>query len=147
MINRLLVMLFSLSFGAGCGALDNCPDGQKEPTRITTGTTNTEEGTFESVPWSGPLDHFPAKSALVFEHGLGFTPLLVLPYLSFAPVGTHDADGGSVALTAGNQTLIDCVDSHVIVLRNDTCEESFYIRVTTIGEGEDLGDVCTKPKD
>lgn len=130
----------------GCGALDNCPDGQAEPIVITGRRSDADEQTFESVTWSGPLDSFPAKSALAFEHGLGFTPLDVEPYLSFTPEGTRDADGGSVALSAGNQSLIECVDSNVIVLRNDTCENGFYIRVTAHGRAlQDLGDKCSKP--
>lgn len=146
MINRLLVSCIALVCGAGCGALDNCPDGQKEPIRITTGVSDREAKTFESVAWDGPLDHFPAKTALAFEHDLGFTPLHVEPILSFTPEGTNDADGGSVALSAGNQTLVDCVDSHVIVIRNDTCEKSFYIRVVAFGESSrDLGDKCSEP--
>jgi hypothetical protein len=139
-ITPLLVACLS-----GCGALDNCPEGLSEPVRITTGTSDRDALTYESVGWSGPLDAFPAKSALVFEHGLGFTPALVEPYLSFKPEGTHDADGGSVALTAGNQSLIDCVDSSVIVIRNDTCEKSFYIRVFAYGVSkDDREDRCSK---
>ncbi|RYZ03210.1 MAG: hypothetical protein EOO73_28400 [Myxococcales bacterium] len=128
----------------GCGALDNCPDGQSEPIRITGRSSDPEGQLYVSAPWSS-LDAFPAKTALAFEHGLGFTPAVVLPYLSFAPVGTNDSEGGSVALSAGNQTLVDCVDSRVIVIRNDTCEEHFYIRVTAFGVGEDQEEACSGP--
>lgn len=135
----LLVVLLS-----GCGALDNCPDGQSEPIAIKGRSSDPEGQIYVSAPWN-ELDSFPAKTALAFEHGLGFTPAVVLPYLSFSPGGTHDADGGSVALSAGNQTLIDCVDSNVIVVRNDTCEKSFYIRLTAFDVSEDdLGDRCSK---
>lgn len=138
-------LVLSLALLSGCGALDNCPDGQAEPILITDRPGDPEEKTWESTGWSGPLDAFPAKTALAFEHGLGFTPLHVEPYLSFSHDGTHGADGGSVALSAGNQSLIDCVDSNVIVIRNDTCEKNFYIRVTAYGVAlKDLKDECTK---
>lgn len=139
-----LLYAFAVVLG-GCGALDNCPDGQSEPIVITGRPSDPVEKSFESAPWGGTLDSFPAKTALAFEHELGFTPLHVEPYLSFKKEGTHDADGGSVALSAGNQSLIDCVDSNVIVVRNDTCENGFFIRVTAYGKAlTDLGDDCTK---
>lgn len=134
-----LVLILGLL--SGCGALDNCPDGQSEPILILGRKADTDEPIYESAAWN-ELDAFPAKTALAFEHGLGFTPAVVQPYLSFVPEGTKDADGGSVALSAGNQTLIDCVDSHFIVLRNDTCEKSFYIKLTAFGVGRDLGNKC-----
>jgi hypothetical protein len=128
----------------GCSSLDNCPDAES-PKLITTGITDSDRGTYESCPWGGKLDHFPAKSKLWFEHGLGVTPLNVMPYLAFRDVGTGDGDHGSVAPSAGNQSLIDCVDSHYIVLDNDTCEPNFYVRVTADGIGDDRGDSCGPP--
>jgi hypothetical protein len=154
MTNASLLRTSPLSLGlscalavalSGCGDLDNCPDGQSEPIVISGRPSDPAEKTYESVAWSGPLDSFPAKTALAFEHGLGFTPLKVEPYLSFKPGGTYGADGGSVALSAGNQSLIDCVDSNVIVLRNDTCEKSFYIRVVAYGVAlKDEGNKCSE---
>jgi len=117
----------------GCGALDNCPD-SRDPISITHGKTDKEKLVYESTPWGGPLDHFPAKTALWFRHDFGVVPFTSVPFLSFSSVGTGNEGGGSVALTAGNQTLVDCVDKRVIVLRNDTCEPSFYVRLTVLGE-------------
>lgn len=130
--------VWALVGGTGCSSLDNCPD--SEPARLVeSGRERTDKDAlfYESTPWWGELDHFPAKSALWFEHGLGVTPLDVTPYLSFSKVGTNNDDHGSVATSAGNQSLIDCVDSRYIVLRNDTCEPSFYVRVTARGQGQD----------
>ncbi len=138
-----LVLLVSLL--SGCGALDNCPDGRSEPIRITTGLTDLEAETYESAAPSGKLDAFPAKTALAFEHGLGFTPLNYDVKLSFSEHGTSGADAGSIADTAGNQTLWDCIDSNVIIVRNDTCEKSFYVRLVASGRAlHDEGDKCTK---
>ena len=126
----------------GCSSLDNCPTALA-PITITTGKSDVQNQSFESAPWSGTLDAFPAKTELRFEHELGFTPLNVKAYLSFKQEGTNGADHGSVAESAGNQDLITCVDSHVIFVVNDTCEKSFYIRVTANGTApNDLGDTC-----
>ena len=137
-------MLCALVGAAGCSSLDNCPDSESAKL-ITGGLVDTEALTYESKPWYGMLDHFPAKSALWFEHGLGVTLLDVTPYLSFKAVGTNDADGGSVTTSAGNQSLIDCVDSRFIVLRNDTCEPSFFVRVTARDKGSDPPEGCGEP--
>jgi hypothetical protein len=41
--------------------------------------------------------------------------------------------------------LIDCVDSDVIVVRNDTCEKRFFIRVDAVGARKvDRGNECSK---
>lgn len=147
MISRFSLSTLALVVLSGCSALDNCPEGQAA-IEITTGKSDPDAQSYESAAWRGELDAFPAKTALIFRHELGFTPLHVEPYLSFTKDGTHDADGGSVALSAGNQTLIDCVDSHVIVIRNDTCEKDFYIRVEAFGTAlHDEGDSCHSSSD
>lgn len=128
----------------GCSSLDNCPSAL-DPITIETGATDQEHLSYESAPWSGTLDAFPAKTELYFKHDLGITPLNVKAYLAFSKEGTNGADHGSVAESAGNQDLISCVDSHVIVVHNDTCEKSFFIRVTADGVApKDLGDSCSK---
>ena len=66
--------------------------------------------------------------------------------LSFSPHGTNGAGGGSVSASAGNSTLMDCMDSDVIVLRNDTCEDDFYVRVVVwaVPEGKTGDHSCTE---
>ena len=130
---RLLAALLATTVSCGCSSLDNCPNGTDEPILIDTGTTDKAALTFESAPWDGTLDAFPAKTQLEFKHDLGVTPLLVKAYLSFTKLGTNDQDGGSVTEVAGNEAPVECVDSHVIVVKNDTCEKNFFIRVVAIG--------------
>lgn len=140
---RFLGGVVAVLSAIGCSSLDNCPDG-RDPVSIMTGTTNKEALTYESAPWNN-LDDFPAKTALWFKHDLGVTPLLTLPYLSFRSEGTANDESGSVALSAGNQTLIDCVDDRVIVLRNDTCERDFHVRLVAIDAApENIEDTCCK---
>jgi len=134
-------MLLSLGPLAGCSGLDNCPDGQ-DPIVVTSGRSDDQNLFYESARWN-QLDAFPAKTQLVFRHALGVTPLEVAIYVSFTRDGTKDKDGGSVSLAAGNEALIECVDSHVIVVKNDTCEKSFFVRVTASGKStDDNGDAC-----
>jgi len=141
---RVFALFALLSSVCGCGALDNCPDSEK-PKEITHGLSNKDTLTYESAPWDA-LDRFPPKSQLWFKHDLGVVPLEPKAFLSFSEHGTNNALGGSVTETAGNQTLFDCVDAHYIVVRNDTCEPSFYIKIVSIGaslnDDEDRLDAC-----
>jgi hypothetical protein len=73
---------------------------------------------------------------------LGVKPLLYKAYLSFTKDGTADWEKGSITEVAGNEAPFECVDHKVIVVKNDTCERSFFIRVVALGaspsdDGED----------
>jgi hypothetical protein len=140
---RLLTALTALAVACGCSDLDNCPDAQA-PISIANepGSTDVDSLYFESAPWGGPLAPFPAKTELRFEHGLGVTPLLVKAYLSFSKEGTSDNDAGSLTEVAGNEGPYECIDHKLIVIKNDTCEKSFFVRVVAMGaspsdDGED----------
>jgi hypothetical protein len=125
---RPVLALVALVTSSGCSELNNCAEGSDVPIIVEGGTTDPENLVYVSAPWEA-LTKFPPKRMLRFEHNLGVTPWLVLPYLSFAEHGTNGSGGGSVTLASGNATLVECADSRVIVLRNDTCEEDFYVRV------------------
>ena len=142
MTSRLILpLLFVL---AGCSSLDNCPESKPDIT-IETGTSDATLKTYVSAPIDGPLDRFPGKTKLRFKHDLGFTPLGVKAYLAFAPEGANGRQGGSLAESAGNQALYECWDSHTIVVRNDTCEEDFHIRVIAWDQNpEDNGNECSE---
>jgi hypothetical protein len=131
-----LAALFAL---AGCSSLDNCPEGRDDIVAVPDdqGHWDVANSYYESAAWDGPLDAFPAKTELSFTHHLGVTPLLVKAYLAFAPNGTNGAGGGSVAEVAGNEVLYECVDSNLIVIKNDTCERSFFVRVVAEGAEPD----------
>jgi hypothetical protein len=137
-----------LLLALGCSALDNCPDGMAKtdpPIVIDSGAVDESGTSYASAPWNGELHAFHAKSNYRFTHELGFTPLIVKVYLSYDKHGTNNMEAGSVAESAGNQDLIQCVDSHVIDIRNDTCEDDFFITVRATGrDPTDLGDECTR---
>lgn len=121
-------MIVLLVLGACSSVTSGCPDEQPART-LDSGATDSQSLFYESAPWTGPLDSFPARSELIFQHRLGLTPQIVMTYLSFSKNGTADTD---VAENAGNQGLIECVDSEIIRIRNDTCEGGFYIRVVAM---------------
>jgi hypothetical protein len=138
----------ALTLVCGCSALDNCPDGIEGGITADNShaTIDTENLVYESAPSSGPLEAFPAKTEVTFEHGLGVRPYLYKAYLSFSPNGTNGAGGGSITEAAGNEAPIECVDSQVIIIKNDTCERSFYIKVVAVGAASgDSTDTSCKP--
>jgi hypothetical protein len=137
----LAALLLALT---GCNQLDNCPDAldpitvQPAPAKDEyPGSTDLEALVYESKPWEGPLDAFPASTTMRFVHDLGVRPTVVVSYVSYTPTGTNDGDGGDVTENAGNQGRILCVDAHEIVIENDTCEEDFYIRVVAVATGHE----------
>jgi hypothetical protein len=123
---------------SGCSELDNCPDddGQTSMAAATESSTDSAAGIYTSCPWEGPRDPFPAKVTLRFEHGLPATPEIVTSYVSFASTGSD------VTENAGNQGRIRCVDDTEIWIKNDTCEEDFFIRVVAHASGSTHAD-CT----
>jgi hypothetical protein len=135
----MLVMTL-LAIGGGCSDLRNCPEGRSEPIVIDHGATDKEAVTYESAPYDGPLDPFPAKTRLRFQHELGVVPLFVETFLSFEQHGTNGNGPGNISESAGNQTLIECVDAHVIEVLNDTCESSFFIRIVAAEEAPPSAD-------
>lgn len=147
-LGRLLpvVALAVLATSSGCSELNNCTEGSDVPIIVEGGKTFPDSLIYESAPDDGPLTHFTPKRKLKFEHGLGIKPILIVPSLSFDKHGTDGGDVGNITLPSGNMTLLDCADSHTIVLRNDTCEEDFYVRVVAmaVAEGETDNDDCSK---
>jgi hypothetical protein len=91
---------------------------------------------YYSSPSWGPRDRYPAKTTLHFIHNLGFTPEYVQSFVSFEP------DSSDFSENAGNQGRWECMDDRQIVIKNDTCEEKFYVFVTAYGSGE-LHAPCT----
>jgi hypothetical protein len=93
---------------------------------VDTGSADLDALLYESAPWQGPFQPFPANSEISFVHHLGLTPQIVSTYLSFDQSASPQHN---VAENAGNSALITCVDAEVIHVRNDTCEGKWFIRV------------------
>lgn len=122
MMIRAVALGVCLALSIGCGELGNCPPDGPDIT-FDDGATDMEALAYESSPWEGPRNKFPAKTFVHFTHDLGYTPDIVVSYVSFSQ------EGSDVSENAGNQGRIKCVDDHEIVIKNDTCEEDFWIRV------------------
>lgn len=135
MIQRLIgASLIGLA-SAGCGDLGNCP-AAGDDLFIETGVTNVEAKMYYSSPPWGPRDKYPAKTTLHFIHNLGFTPEYMQSFVSFDP------DTSDFSENSGNQARWKCLDDRQIVIKNDTCEDTFYVFVTAYGSG-DLHAPCT----
>jgi len=109
----------------GCSDLDNCAEDEGEAVDADPkyAMTDTTTGVFTSSPWEGPRVAFPPKVTVVFTHDLGATPEIINSYVSFESKGSDQTEN------AGNQGRIRCVDDREIWIKNDTCEESFFVRV------------------
>jgi hypothetical protein len=129
---RLFTGLASLALACGCSELDNCPDARDPITIDRPDATDKADLIFESSAGWEAFDEFPAKTELRFKHDLG-VPVAVKSYLSFTSKATNGAGGGSFTEAAGNEVAWECMDSHTIVIKNDTCERSFFVKVVAFG--------------
>jgi hypothetical protein len=144
MISRTaLVLTLAGPLLTGCGAFDACADAQAARL-VSGGRSDVERLEYDSSDgWDVPLTPFPAQTLLIFEHGLGVTPLTVLTYVSFDKNGTSGR-GNEVTENAGNQGHIECVDSQVIHIMNNTCEENLHVRVTASGQTSPAEKPCSE---
>jgi hypothetical protein len=124
---------------AACGAhCDRNPD--IPPVEHTDGITDRAAGFYESSPVEGPYLNFPAGRTYDFVHGLGQTPAIVIPYLSFerCPMpkacDSEDDESSNITIGAGNQVVVENQDEERIRIRNDTCS-GIYLRVTAMVGG------------
>ena len=126
---RLLTALGALLLASGCSELDNCPDGRDPITIDRPDSTDKDVWIFDSSKDWDSFDEYPAKTKLRFKHDLG-VPLGVEVFLSFTAKATSE---GSFTPAAGNTAEVSCMDSHTIVVKNDTCERSFFVKVVAFG--------------
>lgn len=99
------------------------------------GHTNASRTMYQSGLPDEEMLHFPRGRIYQFVHGLGTTPASVDVFVSFREQLTDGGDStdktapNNVAPSAGNQAVIEAWDDEVIQVRNDTCEDQFYLRV------------------
>ncbi|HXS16711.1 MAG TPA: hypothetical protein VN764_05965 [Polyangiaceae bacterium] len=137
------VLLTSLGLTSSTAASLGCSDcsvyGQ-DPVVYEGGTTNASRTIYQSSAVEAPLLHFPQGRVYEFHHGLGAAPVTVDIFVSFCEQlqscdKTSDKKNpNNVALSAGNQSLIEAWDDEVVVIRNDTCENNFYVRVVALAD-------------
>lgn len=111
----------------GCGS--SCPRESEEDARAFREGRTSADGTFyETNGWDEPFMDFPAGRRLALVHGLREAPPTLTSYLAFKKKPLPEDGRGFVSESAGNQVLIEGVDSEVIRVRNDTCEH-FWLRL------------------
>lgn len=77
--------------------------------------------------------YFPPARTITFHHHLGSNPIPTVTLAFY--------ENGSLAPTAGNQALFECMDDEVIQIKNDTCSD-FYIWVQAEGSGIPSNNHC-----
>lgn len=104
-----------------CGATDETPvlyaDGLVTPT--------ASGQIYMTTPYDGTWLHFPSQRRFILRHHLGTSSYSVDIYLSFH---SRPLEKGGLSEPAGNEAIIERLDEHEIVVRNDTCAE-FYLLV------------------
>lgn len=113
------------------GCESTCPrETEKVPTPYDNGNTNAQRTVYETNAWDETFVHFPAGRRIALRHGLGKVPVTIRSYVAFkeCPFPKETTQPGFVAESAGNQVLLERVDSEFVRVRNDTCEE-FWLRL------------------
>jgi hypothetical protein len=123
----IVVALSWLTQLTGCGG---CDTGGQSPIEYRGGSVNTAGTVYETTDINGEYLHFPAGRVYDLVHGLVTAPYKVTTYVSFDAQLSED---NNIAESAGNQVVIEKVDSSVVRLRNDTCAE-FYLRAVAEAE-------------
>jgi hypothetical protein len=126
---RLFAALGVVAVLSGCSDLDNCPEARTAIIIDRPGSTDKDLWIYSSSEGWDSFDEYPAKTELWFKHDLG-VPLFAIPYLSFRAKADSE---GNYTPGSGNVAEINCMDSHTIVLKNDTCERSFFVKVVAYG--------------
>lgn len=125
-----IVGAVALSLGCSTSTCNRDADG----TEVQSDAGLQGRGSWASAPYHDPAiklmgepyQYFPPARTITFWHNLGSLPHYEIS-LAFS-------DNGSLAPTAGNQALIECMDDHVFQVKNDTCSD-FYIWVTLSASG------------
>ena len=110
----------------GCDT--SCDKEDEDPVVHTTGITSPACTSYQSGRFDQPYLEFPKGRRLRFPHGLAQVPVLVKSYLAFEKTPL-DTEHGNTAESAGNQVIIEAVNDEFVVVRNDTCEEDFWLRL------------------
>jgi hypothetical protein len=129
MLKKGWLPLLALAGVIALGCSPPCETSDADPVRFEGG--KTEAGIYETSPWEGPYLHFPGGRRYQLIHDLGTTPPIVMSYVS---PSKHPFKDNNASENAGNQGVIELVNSEMIQIRNDTCAE-FYLRVVAYSAG------------
>jgi hypothetical protein len=118
-----LAVLLAGGVAPACSA--PCESADSDPVSFDGGALSADGQTYATSPWEGPYLHFPPGRRFQIAHQLGATPPLVMTYLAF---DENPLPGSNTSESAGNQAVIERVDSEIVQVRNDTCAE-FWLRL------------------
>ncbi len=139
-------LLFAFCLSSGTAAQLGCSDcsvSGQDPIRYDGGQTNKSRTLYQSSLAGEAYLHFPQGRVYQFHHGLGRAPADVNIFVSFKEQLEKGADPNdktepnNVGLAAGNQAVIEVWDEEMIQIRNDTCENNFYVRVVALANPDE----------
>ena len=130
---------------SGCSSTSTC-NRDPDSTQVCNGQGKSAQNFWFSSAYHDPAkslssgetgyQYFPPARTITFQHNLGSVPFPVIT-LAFD-------DNGSIAPTAGNQAIVECMDDNVIQIKNDTCSD-FYIWLQVEGTGVPAEHTCKNP--
>ena len=134
-VRPIFAALVVLAAGlAGSGCTPTCDVSGQEPELYEKGTA--VNGYYFSSPAHENLLPFPGGKQYKIVHHLGFEPIQVQLYWSFAVVGIgtdSQKDKSTLSLAAGNSALILLKNEEYILVKNDSCAE-FWLLVVASGD-------------
>lgn len=132
MLRWLLVAALLGNFALGCSP--PCETSASEPVSYDGGTR--ANGVYETSPIDGQYLHFPGGRRYALRHGLETQPQVVNTYVAFEEYPLKE---NNISEAAGNQAVIEIVDSEVVQVRNDTCDDLYMRLVATGSSPADAG--------
>jgi hypothetical protein len=117
---------------ASCLALGCSPPCETSTSEAVTYDGGTKaNGVYESSAINGQYLHFPGGRRYALRHGLSTTPQVISIFVAFEEYPLKE---NNFSPAAGNQAVIEVVDSEIVQVRNDTCDD-LYVRVVASGGG------------
>jgi hypothetical protein len=132
-VRQILVVFAAALAGFGCSSTCDTSDPGNPPVWYEGGTA--VNGVYASSSAHGDLLHFPAGRRYDLVHHLGFPPIQVQLYWSFAEAGigwdTQSEDKSSLTLASGNSAVILLKNDRFIRVKNDSCVEFWLLAVAS----------------
>ena len=131
----LIVVLTSSAGSFACSPACDTSDEANSPTVHEGGTT--VNGFYSSSSAHGPLLPFPGGKRYDVYHHLGFEPIQVQLYWSFAEAGigsdVQTLDKSTLTPAAGNSALIQLKNDQYVRVKNDSCVD-YWLLVVASGD-------------
>ena len=144
-----LIAFVAASAGLGCSPACDAGDDANTPTLYEGGTA--VNGYYFSTTAHEDLLHFPGGKRYDLVHHLGFEPILVQLYWSFAEagIGTYEQtpDKSTLSTGVGNSAEIQLKNDRFIRVKNDSCAEYWLLVVASGNPGTGVTDAAVGDAD